>query len=341
MHHRDPRRRRTRHQRLQDVHRQRAARRLHRPRQQDQPRGAGTAASPSSSSTCPRTPAQRVPGFTVSKELKKMGMHASDTGELAFEDVRVPASGAILGEDDQGLPHRLGAAGRADGRRAGCGAGAERMMRGPSSTPRSARLGRPIGNSRRSATSSPRWRPRSRPGSSPTRPLALRRRRTRSARSPISELYTSRIACEVADKFIQILGVRLHEGSRDRARLPRVRLDRIGAGTDEMMLEVIGSSYGLSASLRALPGLGRSAASPPSNTTSTVPPPTTPTSPPLPTPPTPPPPPPPAHPLLERQADRAEVLAERGQQDAAADGACRRPPLSRASTTSGCASSTW
>src|SRR4029079_18780639 len=30
-----------------------------------------------------------VPGFTVSRELEKMGMHASDTGELSFEDVRV------------------------------------------------------------------------------------------------------------------------------------------------------------------------------------------------------------------------------------------------------------
>src|SRR3954464_14232034 len=34
---------------------------------------------------------EKVPGFTVSAELEKMGMHASDTGELAFEDVRVPA----------------------------------------------------------------------------------------------------------------------------------------------------------------------------------------------------------------------------------------------------------
>src|SRR5690349_19912698 len=40
---------------------------------------------------------EKVPGFTVSAELEKMGMHASDTGELAFEDVRVPAD-AVLGE---------------------------------------------------------------------------------------------------------------------------------------------------------------------------------------------------------------------------------------------------
>ena len=71
---------------------------------------------------------ETVPGFTVSAELEKMGMHASDTGELAFEDVRVPAS-AVLGEVGKGFYHiawelqgeRLVAA-------AGCHAGAERMI---------------------------------------------------------------------------------------------------------------------------------------------------------------------------------------------------------------------
>ena len=69
-----------------------------------------------------------MPGFSVSAELEKMGMHASDTGELAFEDVRVPAA-AILGEEGKGFYHiawelqgeRLVAA-------AGCHAGAERMI---------------------------------------------------------------------------------------------------------------------------------------------------------------------------------------------------------------------
>src|SRR5436190_5670420 len=45
---------------------------------------------------------EHVPGFTVSAELEKMGMHASDTGELAFDGVRVPAS-AVLGELGKGF----------------------------------------------------------------------------------------------------------------------------------------------------------------------------------------------------------------------------------------------
>src|SRR5204863_2298032 len=71
---------------------------------------------------------EKVPGFTVSRELEKMGMHSSDTGELAFDDVRVPAE-SVLGEIGKGFYHiswelqgeRMVAA-------AGSVAGAERMF---------------------------------------------------------------------------------------------------------------------------------------------------------------------------------------------------------------------
>ncbi|MRK00115.1 acyl-CoA dehydrogenase [Aeromicrobium sp. S22] len=43
-----------------------------------------------------------LPGFTVSKPLKKMGWHCSDTAELTFDDVRVPASN-IVGEVNGGF----------------------------------------------------------------------------------------------------------------------------------------------------------------------------------------------------------------------------------------------
>jgi alkylation response protein AidB-like acyl-CoA dehydrogenase len=45
---------------------------------------------------------KNLPGFTVSRKLKKVGMHASDTAELAFDNVRVPKS-AILGEEGKGF----------------------------------------------------------------------------------------------------------------------------------------------------------------------------------------------------------------------------------------------
>ncbi len=43
-----------------------------------------------------------TPGFTRGRNLEKIGLHASDTSELFFEDVRVPAS-SILGEVDRGF----------------------------------------------------------------------------------------------------------------------------------------------------------------------------------------------------------------------------------------------
>lgn len=43
-----------------------------------------------------------TPGFSVSKKLRKMGWWASDTGELSFEDMRVPAEN-LLGEEGAGF----------------------------------------------------------------------------------------------------------------------------------------------------------------------------------------------------------------------------------------------
>ena len=43
-----------------------------------------------------------MPGFEVTGKLEKLGWHASDTGELAFSDVRVPAEN-LLGEENKGF----------------------------------------------------------------------------------------------------------------------------------------------------------------------------------------------------------------------------------------------
>jgi alkylation response protein AidB-like acyl-CoA dehydrogenase len=43
-----------------------------------------------------------LPGFARGRNLEKIGLHASDTSELFFEDVRVAAS-AVLGEVDRGF----------------------------------------------------------------------------------------------------------------------------------------------------------------------------------------------------------------------------------------------
>src|SRR2546430_462110 len=62
----------------------------------------------------------------------------------------------------------------------------------------------------------------------------------------MAKLYASRVAVEVADECIQIHGGAGYMKEYNVERAWRdARLNRIGAGTDEIMLEVIGRSYGL------------------------------------------------------------------------------------------------
>ena len=62
----------------------------------------------------------------------------------------------------------------------------------------------------------------------------------------MAKLFASRVAVEVADECIQIHGGAGYMKEYNVERAWRdARLNRIGAGTDEIMLEVIGRSYGL------------------------------------------------------------------------------------------------
>ena len=180
-----------------------------------------------------------------------MGMHASDTGELAFEDVRVPAEN-MLGEEGKGFYHiswelqgerMVAAAGLRRRRASGCSSAR-------SSTPRSAR---------RSAARSASFQAiRHKFAEMATKieageavqlrdRVALRQRRVPGARDLGGRSCSPRdVACEVADECVQILGGYGYMKEYEIERAYRdVRLNRIGAGTDEIMLEVIGRSYGL------------------------------------------------------------------------------------------------
>jgi len=189
------------------------------------------------------------PGVIREKKLEKLGMHASDTALLAFQDVRVPAS-AMLGEEGKGFYHIMW---ELQGERligaAGCVAGAQRCFdRTLEFALERTAFGRQIGKFQairhkfadmatkieagRQLVYSTAWRFDN--GEYPVREISM------------AKLFTAQMACEVTDECLQIHGGAgyMREYGIERAWRD-MRLNRIGAGTDEIMLDVIGRSYGL------------------------------------------------------------------------------------------------
>jgi alkylation response protein AidB-like acyl-CoA dehydrogenase len=190
-----------------------------------------------------------APGVIREQKLKKMGMHASDTALLAFQDVRVPES-AVLGEVGRGFYHIMW---ELQGERmigaAGCVAGAQKCFEHTLQYAKEREaFGKAIGHfqvirhkfaematkleSARQLVYVTAWRFAN--GEYPVREISM------------AKLHSARIACEVADECIQIHGGAGYMREYNVERVWRdMRLNRIGAGTDEIMLEVIGRSYGL------------------------------------------------------------------------------------------------
>jgi alkylation response protein AidB-like acyl-CoA dehydrogenase len=190
-----------------------------------------------------------TPGVIREKRLKKLGMHASDTALLAFQDVRVPAS-AVLGQIGKGFYHIMW---ELQGERligaAGAVAGAQQVFdRTLQYAKERQAFGRSIGHfqvirhkfadmatkieTARQMVYTTAWRFQN--GEYPVREITM------------AKLYASRIAVEVADECIQIHGGAGYMQEYGIERSWRdLRLNRIGAGTDEIMLDVIGRSYGL------------------------------------------------------------------------------------------------
>ena len=190
-----------------------------------------------------------APGVIREKKLEKLGMHASDTALLAFQDVRVPDT-AVLGEVGKGFYHimwelqgerLIGAAGSVSGAQLCFDRTLQYAME------RTA-FGRKIGNfqairhkfadmatkieAARQLVYMTAWRFNN--GEYPVREISM------------AKLFSARIAVEVADECIQIHGGAGYMKEYGVERVWRdMRLNRIGAGTDEIMLDVIGRSYGL------------------------------------------------------------------------------------------------
>ena len=190
-----------------------------------------------------------TPGFTVTRTLEKLGMHSSDTAELLFEDCRVPLDN-LIGEEGEGFKHLMW---ELQGERliAACGAvaGAQKIFEYTADYARNrVAFGKPIADHQvikhklvDMATdvnmirafvyeTARRWDE----GDYPVREITQ------------AKLRATQIAVQVADEAIQILGGHgyMREFPVERAWRD-ARLARIGAGTDEIMKEIIAKTYGL------------------------------------------------------------------------------------------------
>jgi alkylation response protein AidB-like acyl-CoA dehydrogenase len=189
------------------------------------------------------------PGFTVEQRLEKLGMHASDTALIALSDVRVPHEN-LLGQEGKGFYHIMW---ELQGERmigaAGAVAAAQRCFdKTLAYAQERTAFGRPVASfqvnrhkfaematkieSARQMVYVTAWRFNN--GEYPVREISM------------AKLHASRVAIEVADECIQLHGGAgyMKEYGIERAWRD-LRLNRIGAGTDEIMLEVIGRSYGI------------------------------------------------------------------------------------------------
>jgi alkylation response protein AidB-like acyl-CoA dehydrogenase len=192
---------------------------------------------------------REMPGYEVTSKLEKMGWHSSDTGELSFTDLEVPAEN-LLGEENGGFKLIM------------ANFAWERLLMAIGAVGAMARLievtvayaaereafGRPIGRFlairhqvAEMATAAEAARAQTyaalrlfHEGGNCIREVA------------IAKLLTQRTVLEIADRSLQIHGGYgyMRECGIERA-VRDARLGPIGGGTDEIMKEIIGKTMGL------------------------------------------------------------------------------------------------
>jgi len=190
-----------------------------------------------------------MPGYEVAQKLEKMGWHSSDTGELAFTDVEVPAEN-LLGEENGGF--KLIMANFAWERLLMAIGAVGAMQRLVEVTVNYAQereaFGRPIGKFQAI---------RHQVAEMATKAEASRAITYNSLRLfhegqdcikevTMAKLVTQRAVLEIADQSLQIHGGYgyMKEYGIERA-VRDARLGPIGGGTDEVMKEILGKLMGL------------------------------------------------------------------------------------------------
>jgi alkylation response protein AidB-like acyl-CoA dehydrogenase len=192
---------------------------------------------------------REMSGYEVARKLEKLGWHSSDTGELSFTDVEVPAAN-LLGEENGGF--RLIMANFAW----------ERLLMAIGAVGAMQRLieiavayaldrqafGRPIGKFQAIRHQIAEMATKA----EVSRTLTYDALRLFHTGQPcirevaMAKLLTQRTALEIADQTLQIHGGYGYTREYGIERAVRdARLGPIGGGTDEVMKEIIGKTMGL------------------------------------------------------------------------------------------------
>jgi acyl-CoA dehydrogenase len=192
---------------------------------------------------------REMPGYEVTRKLEKLGWHSSDTGELSFTDVEVPAAN-LLGEENGGfrlimanfawerLLMAIGAVGAMQRLLAVAVAYAQEREA----------FGRPIGKFQAIRHQIAEMATKA----EVSRALTYDALRLFHSGQPcipqvaMAKLLTQRSALEIADQTLQIHGGYGYSREYGIERAVRdARLGPIGGGTDEVMKEIIGKTMGL------------------------------------------------------------------------------------------------
>ncbi|HEX3361332.1 MAG TPA: acyl-CoA dehydrogenase family protein [Solirubrobacterales bacterium] len=192
---------------------------------------------------------REMPGYEVTRKLEKLGWHSSDTGELSFTDVEVPAAN-LLGEENGGFKLIM------------ANFAWERLLMAIGAVGAMQRLltiavayakdreafGRPIGKFQAIRHQIAEMATKA----EVSRALTYDALRLFHTGQPcigevaMAKLLTQRSALEIADQTLQIHGGYGYTREYGIERAVRdARLGPIGGGTDEVMKEIIGKTVGL------------------------------------------------------------------------------------------------
>jgi alkylation response protein AidB-like acyl-CoA dehydrogenase len=192
---------------------------------------------------------REMPGYEVSRKLEKMGWHSSDTGEISFSDVEVPAEN-LLGEENGGF--KLIMANFAWERllMAIGAVGAMQKLIELTVAYASDReaFGRPIGKFQAIRHHVAEMATRAEASRAITYNALRLFHEGQNCIQEVSmaKLLTQRDLLDIADQSLQIHGGYgyMREYGIERA-VRDARLGPIGGGTDEIMKEIIGKTMGL------------------------------------------------------------------------------------------------